>query len=121
MHSIQYGKGIVLSYYLVGTAFKFIGIILCPPIAQGAIGIILAALIVKTVGHFVPDHRTYTTIVHRIISTKIKKWKLQYPGRECNSISGWAIGSINSGRSHTPPGFINRFTQLADIIIIAPF
>src|SRR5580658_10288872 len=100
MQRIQNSETVVLGNYLVGTYFKFIVVIFCPPIAQCAVAVILAAFVIKTMRHFVADNGADSTIIHSIIRTKIKKRKLQNTGGERNFIIGWAVGCINSRWRH---------------------
>ena len=38
--------------------------------------VVLPALIIKTVGHFMADYRTHTTVVESIVRGRIKVWRL---------------------------------------------
>src|ERR1700722_5141451 len=113
MQRVQNCKGIVLSHHLVGALFKLVGIVFAPPVAQGAISIILAALAVKTVGHFVADHGADASIIHGVIRAKIKKRKLQDTRREYDLVIGWIVIGIYGRRRHTPAFFVDRFVDLA--------
>src|SRR5712692_6210739 len=61
---IHCGVARILVRDALRTLAKFLLVLFGPPVAQIPLGIELAALIVETVGEFVPDHGPNTTEVH---------------------------------------------------------
>src|SRR6202047_4900929 len=70
-----------------------------PPVLQIALCIEFSTLIIKAMGHLVPDHATDAAIVHGIIGLGIKEWRLQNTGWKNDLISGRTIIGIYIGRA----------------------
>src|SRR6266436_3545222 len=57
-----------------------------PPIGQIPYFVVLPALIVEAVRHFVADDRADPAVVHRVVGVGIEEWRLQNSGRENNLV-----------------------------------
>src|SRR5207237_2743785 len=53
-----------------------------PPIGQISHFIVLPALIIEAVGHFMADHATHPAVVHRLVGGREQAWRLQNASRE---------------------------------------
>mmetsp|Transcript_30177 Transcript_30177/g.36636 ORF Transcript_30177/g.36636 Transcript_30177/m.36636 type:complete len:223 (-) Transcript_30177:237-905(-) len=79
------------------------GIFLPPPVPQVSLKVILPALIVKPVGHLVPDHNPHSTEIHRIIASGIEERILENGCREHDLIQHRMVICIHHLWSHEPP------------------
>lgn len=61
----------------LGTLLKALGIAGCPPVSQVSVGVILSALVVKSVRHLVAYHHTYGTIVEGFVGLRVEERILQ--------------------------------------------
>ncbi len=84
--AVQYGICVELLAHYICLRCRFLGIFRCPPVAQVTFSIVLAALVVEAVGHFVTDNRTDTAVVYRIISIEVEERELQDGSREYDFI-----------------------------------
>ncbi len=73
---------VVLLHELVGFGVKMRAVVGSPPVAQVAVGVGAAALIVEAVGDFVADHGADPAVVYRVVGIGIKKRRLQNAGGE---------------------------------------
>src|SRR5215471_13584677 len=73
-----------------------------PPVAQVAIGIELAALIIVAVGHFMPDDGADRAIVHGVNLFCLEERRLQYSGGEIDGVGLRILIGVDGRRSHTP-------------------
>src|SRR5664279_3705046 len=68
MESIHGNITVILVDDIHGALFKSFGVFSRPPVFQVAVCIILAPLVVKTMGDLMSDHEANPAIVHRIVS-----------------------------------------------------
>src|SRR5579864_4895939 len=71
---------VVLIDYRLAALFVSVGGFFRPPIGQIADLVVLPALIVETVRHFMSDHATDPAVVHRVVSVREKERRLQNAG-----------------------------------------
>jgi len=83
-----------------------------PPVAEIAIGIELAALVVEPVGEFVTNDRANGAEVQRVISLVVVKRRLQNSRRKRNVVLGRVVGSVDRHGRIRPLSFIERFADL---------
>jgi len=109
-------------YHYLRTFIELFSIFFRPPIFQISFFVILTSLIVKTMGHFMTNDYSDSSIIGSIVSIHIKERRLQNSCWETDFISGWIIISINSLRSHQPfiliyrlSGFRNHFVEIPQI------
>ena len=60
-----------------GAGFKFLGILLRPPVAQITLRIEFASLVIEAVGEFVSDHGADATKVDSVIHLLVEERRLQ--------------------------------------------
>src|SRR3546814_1438959 len=70
-----------------------------PPVAHRATGVDLAALIVETMGDFMPDHRSDRAIIDRIVDALAEIGRLQDAGRKHDLVLQPAIIGVHRLRS----------------------
>ena len=85
----------------------------CPPVAQRAVGVDLAALVVEAVRQFVADHAADRAVVDRRIGIRIEDRRLQDSGRK-HDVAQRAVVGIVGLRRHAPVEAIDRPVQAAD-------
>src|SRR3546814_5533708 len=66
-----------------------------PPVAHRATGVDLAALIVETMGDFMPDHRSDRAIIDRIVDALAEIGPLQDAGRKHDLVLQPAIIGVH--------------------------
>src|SRR5690606_18679712 len=114
MQAVENRVLIVLLDYFLCFGLKLFSVFFCPPVAQAPVFIILPALIIKAMCHFVTDDCAKRTINERIASIIVKKRKLKDSGWENDLIERRVIISVDRWRRHKPLGCIYRFAQLSN-------
>src|SRR5690606_8936958 len=82
MRAVQHGVAIKLAYNYMGFFIKFFGVFRCPPIVKVTVRIVLTALVVKSVCHFMSYYSPYAAIVYRVICILVEEGILQDTGGE---------------------------------------
>ena len=108
-------KTSVLVGNTTGALFKFLPVLLGPPVAQVSLGIELASLVVEAVGQLVPDHCADASEVHGVIHSLVKKWRLQNPRGKNYFISRAAVVGIHRRRRHAPFFAIERLVDFGNL------
>ena len=96
---------------------EFRGILLGPPITQIAVGIELAALVVKAMGEFVTDNRANTAKVEGHIGVSAIERRLQDAGGKIDVVLQRAVVGIHGGRSHAELSSIHRFADFIQVAV----
>ena len=108
--------GVVLGGQFVRLGRETVGVFLCPPVAQAAIGVDLSALVVEAMGDFVSDDRADGAVVHRRVSRRIEEWRLQDASRKHDLVFQAAIVGVHRLRGHAPLLTIHRLAVFADLV-----
>src|SRR5579875_2206334 len=87
-----------------------------PPVHQVSMRIKLASLIVKTMRHFMSDHRTHCAIVDGVIGVGIEERRLKNASWKHDLVHRRIVIGIHGGRRHFPLRAIHR---LADLVQVA--
>src|SRR5690606_30178776 len=82
MHGIKHSVIVELINNHVGALHKIRRVGGGPPVLQIAVGIVLAPLIIESVGHLMTDDRTDSAIIHRIIRLVVEEGILEDACRE---------------------------------------
>src|ERR1039457_2894977 len=89
-----------------------------PPVAQVAVAIELAALVVEPVRHLVADHRSGSAVVERDVAPGVEERRLQDAGGEVDAVVLRAVEGVDRGRRHVPFGFVRRLSDLLDALVV---
>ena len=118
MRALQRFVTIILCHQLFGALGK--GLVVCggPPVAQRALGIILAALIVETMADFMADDGADAAVIDGRISLGIKKRRLQDGGGEHHLVHWRVVIGVDHCWCHEPFAAIERRAQFGEITII---
>src|SRR5215831_11258122 len=81
---------------------EMLEVFLRPPIGKPALGVKLAALIVKTVTDLMADNSSNRTVVVRSIGIRIEKRRLKNRGRKIQCVLHGEIYGVHRLRSHPP-------------------
>ena len=96
----------------IRTLVETLGISWRPPILQVTAGIILATLVVETVGHLMTDYHADGTIVECLVGLGIEERILKNSGWEADFVGGWVVVCVHGLRSHEPLFLIHWLTCL---------
>src|SRR5205085_4997584 len=91
-----------------------LGVLFCPPIAQRARCIDLAALIVEAVSKFVTDNPAGCAIINCGIGIRVENRRLKNSGRKDN-VAQTTVVSIIRLRRHAPIRAIDRTEKAAGV------
>src|SRR5260370_6491509 len=101
---------------LVGNAFAALVVLfgVCgrPPIAEVAVSVELAALIVESVREFVTDNHADGAIIYGIVHTLLKERRLQNAGGKVDGVQLRIVVGVDGGRRHGPLAAIHGFADL---------
>src|SRR5690606_807773 len=89
VYPFQWLIRIILRHQLAGSFLKILKIFVLPPVLQVAVRIIATALIVKTMGNLMANHRADTAIIDRCIRLIVVEGRLQNPCGENNLVPSW--------------------------------
>ena len=70
---------------------------------------------------FVSDHRTDCTVVDRIVSIQVEKWRLQDCGGKNDFVHRRAVVCVDRLRRHVPFVAINRPAKFLQIAVVFEF
>ena len=87
-----------------------------PPVGQISHFVVLPALIVEAMRHFVADDGADAAIIHRVVRVRVEERWLQNSGRENNLVHLRIVVGVHRRRRHSPFGAIDR---LADFVQLA--
>ncbi len=87
-----------------------------PPVAQVALAVELAPLVVEPVRQLVTDHRSSGAIIHRRVAFTAVERRLQDAGREVDVVARAAVVRVHGRRRHRPFAAVER---LADLLQVA--
>ena len=96
----------------LSTLIKTLCIRCRPPVMQVTISVILPALVVKSMSHFVANHHTYCSIVEGCIGFRVEERALKDACREANLVGCRVIIGIHCLWSHVPFVPVNRLSSL---------
>ncbi len=88
------------------------GILGLPPVVQVAVLVVVAALVVETVGHLMTNHHSDGTIVESIVGIHVEEGFLQDACGETNLVGSGVVVGVDRLRSHAPFGLVHRFVNL---------
>src|SRR5450830_410319 len=111
----QRAVAIVLLGQRVGLGREVFAVFRCPPVAQIAVAIGLATLVVEAVADFMADHGADGAIVDGVVRLGVKEWRLQNRGREDDFIHRRAVIGVHRLRRHAPLFAVDRFAQLGHL------
>ena len=117
MNAVHNNDIAILPGQAVGTLRKESGVFGRPPVVQVTFLIVVAALVVESVRHFVADYNTDSAIVNSIVSFRIEERRLQDGGRETNLVRCRIVISVYRLRAHSPTSLIDRFVYIRQHII----
>ncbi len=86
-----------------------------PPVAQVALGIELAALVVKAVSKFVSNDGADAAEVNSIVEFVVVERRLQNSGGEVDVVFQRIVVSVDRGWSHPPFRLVHVFADLAEL------
>src|SRR6185369_722561 len=105
----------VLVRNTAGTLFKFLSVLLGPPIAQIALCIELAPLIVKAMRQLMSNHGSDRTEIHVFIHALVEEGWLQNAGWKDNLVHRSAVIGIHRGGCHLPFFFVDGLADLCNL------
>ena len=82
-----------------------------PPVAQVAVGVELAALVVEAVGVLVADHDTDRAEVDRVVGAAVEERRLQDSRREDDLVVARVVVRVHRGRRHAPERAVGRLVD----------
>ena len=118
MYRIHYDDIAVLGSQFVGALNEALGILFCPPVCHITVLVILSALVVESVCHFMTYHNAYGTIVHSIVGIGIEEGRLQYTGREAYLVGRGVVVGIYRLGGHEPLVLIDRLAFIGELIAV---
>ena len=77
VHVVDGHVCVVLLHDSLGASPELGGVLGGPPLAQAALGVELAALVVEAVRDLVPDHRSDGAVVHGVVGIGVEERWLQ--------------------------------------------
>src|SRR5205807_6733210 len=105
----------VLVLDALGAFVELLPVFLGPPVFQIAFGVILAALIVKTVGQLMPNGASGIAVVGSVVDLGVVQGRLQDSGRKVDVIHLGVVVGIYGGRRHAPFAMVHGFANFIDI------
>ena len=108
--------GVVLLGESLRFGFEAFGVFRGPPIAQAAVGVDLAALVVETVRDLVADHSADRAVVHGRIGARVEQRRLQNAGGEDDLVFETAVIGVHGLRRHAPLFGVRGFADLVELI-----
>ena len=119
--AVGIGERIVANFHLVEPVNKHLsigleagGILVLPPVVQVAVLVVVAALVIEAVGHFVSNHHTDGTIVESVVGIHVEEGFLQDTGGEADLVGGGIVVGVDGLRSHAPFGLVDGLVNLGD-------
>ena len=91
-----------------------------PPVAQVALGVGAASLIVEAVRDFVADHGADAAVVHRVVGREIEERRLQNAGGEDDLVHRRVVIGVDRRRRHVPFAAIDRLAELRPMLYREP-
>ena len=91
------------------------GVFRGPPVAQVALGVELAPLVVEAMRELVADHRPDRPVVDRIVGRWVEIRRLEDPGREHDLVERRVVVGIHGRRRHPPLGLVHRTADLREL------
>src|SRR5882724_390783 len=98
-----------------GALFEFRAVLRRPPVAQIALRVELASLIVEAVGQLVADDNPDATEVRGIVNLLVEKRRLQNTRREHNFILRRTVVGIDRRWRHLPFVAVNRLADFGNL------
>src|SRR5262249_15564814 len=92
----------ILIAYARGAGIELGAVFLRPPVPQVAVGIVLTALIIKTVRQFMANSSAGIAIVGCVIHLGIVERRLQYAGWEIDVVHLGAVVGVDRGGRDVP-------------------
>ena len=92
-----------------------------PPIAEIALRVELASLIVEAVAHLVADDGTDASVVHSVVRIGVEERRLENAGGKLDLIQGCAVRGIHRRRHHAPLRPIDGFAEPGPAALPIPF
>src|SRR5258706_910851 len=86
-----------------------------PPVAQVALRVILAALIVEAVGQLMPDHRADRAEIDRVVHAVVIKRRLQNSGGEIDVVLLRIVIGVYGGLAHLPIHLVQRLADCREL------
>ena len=121
LQSGQSFKFVEVLYHLSGTLLEAFTVLCSPPVVQVSVLVVLAALIVESVGHFMSDDHTDGTIVGCVVSLGVEEGRLQDTCGETDFVGGRVVIGIDGLGRHQPfvavDGFVDAF---GNMVVCAP-
>src|SRR3984957_9912540 len=109
-HELGVLVGDAIASFVVG-----LGIVRSPPVAQIAVLVELASLVVVSMNGFVPNDSAGGRIVDSIVLGGIEERRLQNAGREVDGVGLRVLVGIHSRRCHLPFGSVERLSNLLEL------
>src|SRR5205807_5042370 len=107
----------ILVGHTLRSGIKFFFILLGPPVAQVALGIELAALVVEAVSQFMSDYGANPTEVQSIISTVIVERRLENSRWKGDVVELRVVTSIHGHGWVRPVVFVDRLANLVQLAL----
>ena len=86
----------------------------CPPVAQVAVAVELAALVVEAVADLVADHHANAAVVQRVVSRRVERRRLQEGRREDDLVHRRVVVGIDGLRRHRPFVVVDGLAEPVD-------
>ena len=86
----------------IDALLKFLAVLRRPPVAEVALRIVLAPLVVEAMREFMPDHHPDAAIVHGVIHQGAVKRRLQNARGKVDIVHRRTVIGIDRRRSHAP-------------------
>ena len=92
------------------------GILLGPPVVEVAVLVVVAALVVETVGEFVSDDHSDGAVVGGIVSVELEERRLEDSCGEADFVGGGVVVGVDGLRRHLPFVAIDGLVDFAHIV-----
>ena len=86
-------------------------VFVCPPLAQIAVFVVFAALVIKAVGHLVTYDYAYGSVVEGVVGIHVEEWALEYACGEADLVGGGIVVGIDGLGGHVPFVSVDGFVE----------
>jgi len=109
--------GVVLRDELAGDRIEGLAVGFRPPVAQAALAVELAALVVEAMADLVADHRADRPVVDRVVRLHVEERRLQDRSRENDLVLGRVVVGVDGLRRHAPLLVIAGLAEIRELIL----
>ena len=118
MERVHGDVAVELRHHALGPLREALGVLRRPPVAQVALGVKLAPLVVEAVRELVADHRPDAAVVHGVVRRGVEVRGLQDPGGKDDLVERGVVVRVHCGRGHAPLGPVDGPAHLGELALL---